>query len=145
MAEALDYDDWIHLDAEALAEGGLREAYDQLLPRLREHVASPAEVTERRDDDAPSYAVSCLGIEYPIYGDGDQDASWARATFALFDLVNRQLAGTPVRFFAINGGNDLGGMFLTPERAEAARASLPDEADWPYLPVANGPGSGQRR
>ncbi len=145
VADELDYDEWIHLDAEALAEGGVGAAYEDLLPRLREHVASPAEVSERLDDGAPSYVVSCLGTDYPIYDVGDQDESWGRATFALFDIVNRQLATTPVRFFAIGGGNDLGGMFLTPERAEAARASLPRKLDWPYLPTAKGPSYGQPR
>lgn len=43
-------------------------------------------------DDVPSYVVSCLGADYPIYGRGDQDDSWSNATFALFDIVNRQQA-----------------------------------------------------
>jgi protease I len=76
--------------------------------------------------------VSCLGTDYPIYAKGDEDESWGRATFALFDIVNRQLAKTPYRFFAINGGNDLGGMFLTPAQAEAAKKSLPRKQDWRY-------------
>ena len=112
VAADLNYDELIPLDAEALAETGLKPAYEELLPRLKKYVASPAAVSERIDSDAPSYAVSCLGTEYPIYAKGDQDESWGRATFALFDIVNRQLAKTPYRFFAINGGNDLGGMFL---------------------------------
>lgn len=117
VAADLNYDELIPLDAEALAETGLKPAYEELLPRLKKYVASPAAVSERIDSDAPSYAVSCLGTEYPIYAKGDQDESWGRATFALFDIVNRQLAKTPYRFFAINGGNDLGGMFLTPAQA----------------------------
>ena len=88
-------------------------------------------------------AVSCLGTDYPIYAKGDEDESWGRATFALFDIVNRQLAKTPYRFFAINGGNDLGGLFLTPPQAEAAKKSLPRKQDWPYLPSANKPWYGR--
>lgn len=121
LAGVLNYDEWIHLDAEDLAETGVKKAYEQLLPKLRKYVASPAEVTERIDDDAPSYVVSCLGTDYPIYDKNDQDESWGRATFALFDIVNRQLAETPYRFFAINGGNDLGGMFLTLDQAKAGQ------------------------
>jgi hypothetical protein len=45
----------------------------------------------------------------------------ANATYALFSIVNTQLAGSPCRFYAINGGNELGGMFLTPEQCEAAK------------------------
>jgi hypothetical protein len=143
VAADLNYDEFIPLDAEALAETGLKTAYEELLPRLKKYVASPAAMSERIDSDAPSYAVSCLGTEYPIYAKGDQDESWGRATFALFDIVNRQLAKTPYRFFAINGGNDLGGMFLTPAQAEAARKSLPRKQDWPYLPTATKPWYGQ--
>jgi hypothetical protein len=56
--------------------------------------------------------------------------------------VNRQLAQTPYRLFAINGGNDLGGMFLTVDEAETAKKSLAKRA-WPYLPVAEPPWYGQ--
>ena len=143
LAADLNYDAMIPLDAEALAETGVKAAYEKLLPRLKAHVASPAAVSERIDSDAPSDAVSCLGTEYPIYAKGDQDESWGRATFALFDIVNRQLAKTPYRFFALNGGNDLGGMLLTPAQAEAAKKSLPRKKDWPYLPEASTPWYGQ--
>jgi hypothetical protein len=66
VAADLNYDELIPLDAEALAETGLKPAYEELLPRLKKYVASPAAVSERIDSDAPSYAVSCLGTEYPI-------------------------------------------------------------------------------
>jgi hypothetical protein len=98
VAADLNYDDAIPLDAEALAETGLKSAYEELLPHLEKYVASAAVVSERIDHDAPSYAVSCAGIDYPIYAKGDEDESWGRATFALFDIVNRQLAKTPYRF-----------------------------------------------
>jgi hypothetical protein len=101
VAADLNYDELVILDAEALAETGLKSAYD------------------------------------PIYSKNDGDESWGRATFAIFDIVNRQLAKTPYRFFAINGGNDLGGMFLTPAQAEAAKTSLPRKQDCPYLPTAS--------
>lgn len=143
MAAELNYDEMIPLDAEALAETGVKAAYERLLPALRKYVASPAEVSELIDHDVPSYAVTCMGTKYPIYDQGDQDESWGRATFALFDIVNRQLATAPRRLFAINGGNDLGGMFLTPAEAEAAKKSLPRKTDWPYLPDAKQPAYGQ--
>lgn len=143
MAFELNYDEFIPLDAEALAEGGIAKAYEDLRPALRKYASSPAQVQEQTDHDSPSYSVSCLGKEYFIYGGNDQQESWGRATFAFFDLVNRQLEGTRYRFFAINGGNDLGGMFLTLEQAEEARKSLRRKADWPYLPTMKPPWYGQ--
>jgi hypothetical protein len=65
------------------------------------------------------------------------------ATYALFDIVNRQLAGTDVRFFALNGGNDLSGIFMSTAQAEKARRALPRERDWPYLPVPEPSGFGE--
>jgi hypothetical protein len=134
-AFALDYDNYIALDAEHLAETGLKAQYDKLRPRLRKYIAQPAAVRELINNDEPSYIVVCQGIRYFIYGGNDQDHSWDNATFALFDIVNRQLAKTKVRFFAFYHGNDLGGMFLPPREAETAKKSLPRKADWPYLPV----------
>ena len=143
MGYELNYDDFIPLDAEALAEGGIAEAYDELGPSLRKYVVDPAKVEEAIDSNSPSYSVSCSGKNYFIYGSDDQEESWGRATFAFFSIVNRQLEGTQYRFYAINGGNDLGGMFLTPEQVERAKRSLPRKADWPYLPVLVAPWYGQ--
>ena len=142
MAFELNYDELIPLDAEDLAETGIKRAYDELRPHLTKYVAAPAEVREIIDSDSPSYSVSCNGHEYFIYGGDDQEESWPRATVALFDIVNRQLVSTQVRLFAINGGNELGGMFLTLEQAEAAKKSLAKK-DWPYLPVLKAPWFGQ--
>jgi hypothetical protein len=47
------------------------------------------------------------------------------------------------RLYAINGGSDLGGMFLTQSECEAARKSLSREEDWPYLPTLEPPWYGQ--
>lgn len=139
MSFELNYDEFMPLDAEDLAETGIASAYQELLPALKKYVKAPAELREITDPDDPSYSVACLGKEYFIYGGDDQQESWGRATYAFFDIVNRQLEGTPYRFFAINGGNDLGGMFLKPADAEKARKSLPKKSDWPYLPANKAP------
>jgi hypothetical protein len=68
MPFTLDYDRWIHLDAEDLAETGIREAYERLLPELRKHVPQPAQVEEVIDNDTPRYSVRCGTREYAIYG-----------------------------------------------------------------------------
>src|SRR5262249_21623357 len=146
MSFVLDYDRWIHLDAEDLAETGMREAYERLLPELRKYVPHPARIEEVIDNDTPRYSVRCVSREYAIYGaeqDDEDGYSWGRATFAFFSIVNDQLAASEYRFFAINGGNDLGGMFLTPAQARAAQETLPNRKDWPYLPPDEPPRDGE--
>jgi hypothetical protein len=139
MSFAIKYDELIHLDAEALAEGGIGDAYEAILPRLRHYVPQPAEIEEVVDDDAPSYRVKYRDQEYIIYSPELETAaefrSWERATYALFQFINDQLSNSSYRFYAINGGNDLGGLFFTIAEYEAAKASLSDKADWPYLPT----------
>jgi hypothetical protein len=142
-ALALNYDEFIPLDAEALAETGIAQAYEELRPRLRKFISEPSRIQEKIENNSPSYSVSALGKDYFIYGRDDQKESWWRATFALFTIVNQQLEGTKYRFYAINSGNDLGGMFLTPEEAEKAKKSLPRKSDWPYLPTPEAPWYGQ--
>ncbi|MFT3667954.1 MAG: hypothetical protein QM795_05075 [Pseudoxanthomonas sp.] len=143
-AMPLDYDTMIFLDAEALAETGIGEAYEQLLPELKRYVAQPLPVEEVFDPEAPRYALRVERREYVIYTpDTEGGASWGAAAYVFFKIVNDQLAGSDVRFYAINGGNDLGGMFLTTEEAKAARDELPRRQDWPYLPEADGPWYGQ--
>ena len=63
----LNYNELIHLDAEDLAETGIRKAYEELLPRLRKYVANPERVTEIDNPDAPRYSVRCGEKEYLIY------------------------------------------------------------------------------
>ncbi|CAN4279793.1 hypothetical protein LJR125_002680 [Pseudoxanthomonas sp. LjRoot125] len=143
-AMTLDYDTMIILDAEDLAETGIGEAYEQLLPELKRYVARPVAIEELFDPDAPRYAIRVDDDEYVIFADETEGSdSWGRATYVFFKIVNDQLVDADVRFYAINGGNDLGGMFLTPEQAEAARSDLPRRSDWPYLPAAEGPWFGQ--
>lgn len=145
-AMTLDYDNLIILDAESLAEAGIGEAYRQLLPELKKHVPEPERIEEVIDPDRPRYAIRINGNEHVVYSPDDSNSeyeSWGTATYVFFKVVNDQLAGSGVRFYAINGGNDLGGMFLTPQQAEASRATLPRPSDWPYLPEPTGPWYGQ--
>ena len=142
----LDYDQMVVLDAEDLAEQGIGEAYASLLPMLRRYVPDPQELVEDIDADTGRYAIRCGTVSALVYGPeepGSDADSWGRATVALFDAVNAQLADAAVRFHAINGGNDLGGMFITPEQVREAQASLPRKSDWPYLPEAVPPHFGQ--
>ena len=147
----LDYDQSIHLDAEDLAEGGIGEAYrTRVLPRLRQYVTlgGPIEnVIDQLSGDHSRYVVRAGDREHVVYSseiDTSAGESWGRAAVALFTIVNDQLEGSTHRFYAIGGGNDLSGMFLTPSEAESARRALTDKTDWPYLPVLEDPWYGQR-
>ena len=145
---SLDYEKLVTLDAEDLAEQGIAEAYRGLIPVLSSYVAHPLEVEDLVDEDACSYSVRCNGVDHLVYSpsvSGTEQASWGRATAVFFQLVNEQLAATPVRFYAINGGNDLGGLFLTEAQAESARAALPRKEDWPYFPTLQEPWHGHFR
>ncbi|MDX1996342.1 MAG: hypothetical protein SF066_01380 [Thermoanaerobaculia bacterium] len=142
----LDYEQMVLLDAESLAEVGIGEAYEELLPKLSELVSQPATIEELENSDTPSYAVRSQGQEYLIYGPDLPDSegqSWGRATHAFFSIVNTQLETSSDKFYAINAANDLGGMFLTEEECEAARRSLPRREDWPYIPTGEAPWFGQ--
>lgn len=146
-ARALDYDQMILLDAEYLAETGIRNAYEEIKLALKNYLATPEEITENIDNDKPSYSVTAGGRTYDVYGPGLPEGDgqvWGLATVALFNIVNNQLEDCDVKFYAIDGGNDLGGMFLTQEEYDTAKVSLERKADWPYLPVMEHPWYGQR-
>jgi hypothetical protein len=67
MAFTLNYDNMLFLDAEDLAEAGIKKAYDSLARDLGGYISAPAEVQEVVDNDAPSYVVRCGDQEYLIY------------------------------------------------------------------------------
>jgi hypothetical protein len=134
---AIDYDAALTLDAEELAERGVADAYAELSTELSELGIAPSAVGENFDAEACAYSVQYSGTNYPIFGPSIHTMhSWGLATFALFDIVNRQLAGHRLTLYAINGGNDLFGIFLTPAQAQRARRALPRKSDWPYIPTA---------
>ncbi|WP_455207431.1 hypothetical protein [Kaarinaea lacus] len=142
----LNYDNLIHLDAENLAEQGIKEAYEELKPNLKKYIEKPAEIIEKLDNNIPSYSVVCNGKNYEIYGSAlVEGQSWGRAGYALFNIVNEQLKGQKVKFYAINGGNDLGGMILTEEEYNNAIKSLERKTDWPYIPTLEHPWYGQAK
>lgn len=145
-ATLLDYDSLILLDAEALAEQGINEAYEQLLPQLKQYVEAPIEIEEQFSSETGSYAVKAGGEIYKIYGpdiEGNEGESWGRATYALFHIINKQITKGDVRLYAINSANDLGGLFLSQSAAELSRNALNNRQDWPYLPELASPWYGQ--
>lgn len=131
----IDYDQVLFLDAEALAEEGINDAYKELEAKLSVHIKNPVPVVEQLDHDLPSYAVICEGVRYPIFGpDLAPDQSWNLATYAFFQIVNKQLQHLDVKFYALYSGNDLSGIFLTTKQYELAVKSSKDKSEQPYLP-----------
>jgi hypothetical protein len=146
MGFKLDYAKTFPLDAEDLAEGGILQAYRSILNVLSRYVPEPAQIDEVLDNQKPSYLVGCGGQEHLIYSPElpeDEGQSWGRAAYAFFKIINDQLLQSDYRLYAINGGNDLTGIFLTQSECEAARRSLAHKEDWPYLPTLEHPWYGQ--
>ena len=141
-----DPEDIVPLDAEDLAEYGIKSEYEIIRPHLERYIVNPVEIVETIGDESSRYAVSAGGVTYEIGGPGlpyNEGQHWGRATVAFFEIINNQLEGTGVRFYAISGGNDLGGVFLTAEQYEAAKRNLEQRRDWPYIPVLSHPWYGQ--
>jgi len=144
MSFTLDYERMLFLDAEDFAERGIKRRYESIQAELRRYATEALEIQEVINHDATSYVVKCCGVEYVIYSpDISADEGWGRATYAFFKIVNDQLTKSNYRLYAINGGNDLGGMFLTASECDAACRSLPRPEDWPYLPTPEHPWYGQ--
>ncbi|MDR6213549.1 hypothetical protein [Paracidovorax wautersii] len=138
--DPIDYDQLIPLDAERLAEQGIAAAYAEVLPQLQRYAASPLAVHEEVDDDTGAYAVRAGPHRFAVYGPGlDSGEDWARAAVALFALVNANLEGSPYRFYALYGDNDLAGVFLTEEQCAQARRAIASRSSWPYMPVMQPP------
>jgi hypothetical protein len=143
----LNTEDLILLDAEDLAEGGIKTSYKkEVLPKLQKYISTVATIEEEYDPQAQSYKVASQGKTYLIDSPGMNLAEgrlWGNAGFALFDIVNRQLQNSPYRFYAVYGGNDLSGIFLTRKGYEQALRSVTRKTDWPYLPDSTPPWYGQ--
>ena len=134
------------LDAENLAEQGIAEAYAEILPELRIYVPNALSIEERMNHETGRYDVLAGSKVYrisPSPGNGGEYESWGFATFAFFDIVNSQLSSTGVKFYALNSGNDLEGVFLLPEQVRQAGASEVDSMYLPYIPTDMPPLFGQ--
>jgi hypothetical protein len=118
-----------------------------LLPKLQQFIPEPVQIEEVLDTEIGRYSIKFREHEFVIYSPDQVDKadswSWGKATFVFFHIVNEQLTSTSHGFYAIMGGNDLGGMFLTTDEVDKARKSLPMKRDWPYLPVDQPPWFGE--
>lgn len=145
IVSVLKKGEMIPLDAEELGEGSIGKDYAKhVAPAMRRRGLSPAEIVEEFDPEGASYRVTSQGKTYVIYApDTGRFENWGNATFALFDIVNRQLEGLPYRFYAFDNGNGLDGMFLTKGIYEEFVGSVERKIDWPYIPEPDPPWYGQ--
>lgn len=146
MEFKLDYGQCVILDADELAKSGFMDTYDMLRPTLQKHISQPAEIQEVFGDGNANYSIRYGTREFVIYSPelDDKFGGWGRATFAFFAIINDQLSSSEYRFYAIDNGNGLGGIFLTLAQAMGARGALPKKTDWPYIPTNDAPWYGQQ-
>ena len=137
-------------DAEDLAEGGVGELIRTVQPFLSEQGVELHEIQDDMSGDG--YSVRINGVAHLIYTaaelardtpGGQVGLTWGLSVARAFSIVDALLAraGSPERVYAVNGGNDLLALFLTPEmhrvimeHAGASRVSGPykstDQYQW---------------
>jgi len=131
---------FFHADAEELAEGGILGFLEAVSPFL---VAEGVAVPDIQDDlGEDHYKLRWAGREYVVYDaselareEEEPGRLWAIATVRTFALVNDLLGSTRSheRLYAVNGGNDLFGLFLAPvQLAEIVAYAGNDARGAPY-------------
>lgn len=143
--DPLDYEAAFILDAEDLAERGIKDTYDDLKPFLHKYVTDAQEVIEHFDVSSGRYWVQADDQTFEIFESASSDigTAWGSPTVALFSIVNNQLVNEDIRFYALYSGNDLQGMFLTEQQVEEAKRFHQERRNWPYLPENEYPWFGQ--
>lgn len=142
---------FFHADAEDLAEGGV----GAFLERIGAFMQSQG-VSISADDDFgdTSYWVAVNANRHKIYDSVEMQARgeqpgllWGLSGARTFAIVNRLLhtASSAERMYAVNGGNDLFGFFLTPVLHEAI-CSYPgiEPHDKPFVHNENYPWFGMQ-
>lgn len=142
----------IHLDAKVLCKFGMSGVYDLLIPKMKKLGIKPLQLKDHFNANGAFHSVSVDGKLIIVFDieeseeddeEGRKELWWSRATPIFFQLVNFQLESISVRFYALYGGNDLHGIFLTQAEFEemAEGAERPD--DRPYIPNDIPPWFGQ--
>jgi hypothetical protein len=129
-------------DGEDLAKGGICAFIREIQPFLS---AQGVKLPDLQDEvSATGYVVRVGGVPHTIYDAKEMKGDiWGLASARGFTLVDKMLesAGSPERIYAINGGNDLFAIFLTPELyhtistqpdfdAKGGPYKLTEEAPW---------------
>jgi hypothetical protein len=139
---------FFHADAEDLAEGGVAGFLDAIRPVLQAH--GVAAVVEEDGFSDREYWLRVSGRHWLIYSPEELDSRpegsdiWSLATVRAFAYINELLAAAaaPDRLYAVNGGNDLFGIFLTPELLQAVHEYAGRVRGRPYTPVDEPPSHG---
>ncbi|MEZ6138860.1 MAG: hypothetical protein R3C53_28580 [Pirellulaceae bacterium] len=135
-------------DAENLTECGVADFITSLKPFL-DRVGVTYAISDNWGDHV--YTVTLNGEERLIWSqaelkverEGKPGLTWGLSTVRAFALVNELLeaAETNERLYAINGGNDLAAIFLTPELKDVVCASSGfRQVDLPYTPIESDDG-----
>jgi hypothetical protein len=140
-------------DAEDLAEGGVGQFLREVAPFLAAQGVKLPTIEEDTSEDG--YVVRVGGVAHQMYdaADLERDSSgeeggliWGLSAVRGLRIVDQLLAaaGSAERAYAINGGNDLFVLFLTPELHRVIMEQ-PDASrhDGPYLPKEEYPSFGQ--
>ena len=127
----------IPLDAEALCETGIEEAYSRVSIHLSELV-TPKKISQV-DTDNDDYIIKFENKTFPVYIHNENTNTldcWEIATGVFFQIVNEQLVDSEIRFYAVYGGNDLFGGFMKPKLVQQIKDAMPgSQNEWPYLPT----------
>jgi hypothetical protein len=116
-------------DAEDLAEGGMIAALFDIGPKLTVRSRPIEKLEERFEEERHSLIVNDSTF---VVGPGEDPWHAAAATF--FEAVNFLLQNnrSGERAYALYGGNDLHGVFLTPQMLDVMRTYTNDEKERPY-------------
>ena len=144
--DPIDYETAVFLDAESLSEQGIGEAYQDLESHLTKIVKEVPDITEHFQSETGSYSIEFEGNNFHIFEPGVEKKpgrSWGLATFTLFTIVNRILKDTDQKFYALYGGHDLMGIFLSDEQFRRAKQYHHNSKESPYIPRNEHPWYGQ--
>ena len=119
----------VHLDAENLAEGGMIAALFDIGTKLTVRSVLIERLEEQFDEERHSLIVN--DSTFVVRADEDR---WLAATVAFFEALNFLLREnrSGERAYALYGGNDLHGVFLTPMMLDVIKTHTNNEKEQPY-------------
>ena len=132
------------IDAEELIEGSFSSLYDDVREKLIKHGIELEEdcIEEGVDTSEGVTTISYNDQEY-ILCNNDIEDSWERGAYVFFMIINSQIYDKNLKFYAVNGGNDLSGILLKISEVARLMKSFPGDEDLPYIPEKPGSMDGE--
>jgi TPR repeat protein/formylglycine-generating enzyme required for sulfatase activity len=132
------------IDAEELIEGSFSSLYDDVREKLIKHGIELEEdcIEEDVDTSEGVTTISYNDQEY-ILCNNDIEDSWERGAYVFFMIINSQIYDKNLKFYAVNGGNDLSGILLKKSEVARLMKSFPGDEDLPYIPEKPGSMNGE--